>query len=1172
MLELIGKNKESWQHCAIEASAGTGKTYTIENLMVDLLKLPPEQLPGSAKGRLQLSEILVVTYTEKAAGELRKRIREKISKTLEKLNRNSSKSPELIKHMEYCLNRFDESAIYTIHGFCKKYLDSFAFEGRMSMQLELADERELAKELVLKHIREGGLDTLPNLGYRLLLKNGAEELIKILQELLCSTTSDEEVIYPFGGMPNEDGLEFPVWDDISDVCAELLKQEKIGNAKLKDKKRREWINQLLSKSDDTHGFSRWWTDIPNDLVGDLSPTIIKKIDALSNNQFSRRIEIVEQLRIIYIANTWHKIISECRIKFKTHKETLGVLTFSDMICRVAGELEKSDSLLLQALRTKFRFGLIDEFQDTNALQWRIFKRIFVDDQTTVLKRVLYVVGDTKQSIFSFQTADVETSKLAMKNLVGDEKNIQKLFHNYRSTPTMIESYNRLFKQENWFSNYTDVHAGKKTEEFLPLPFNTERVPWGSASIVYFDLQKYKNTIAKKNQLILWITQTIEYFIKQLQVPAKDICVLFEKNKEMNPLLESLRDLGIRASKGGEVGLFSSTECLNIIFLLQAIDDYSEKVLLRKVVLGPFLGGKLNDLWSEIESESYLEPYRKRIFDWHVYAKNSEYEKCFAQVVKDSRIYEHLSEAGDLRAIAAYRQIFSYGLKCLREQNLSLAQLVERLRALYRKEDFEKEEENTFHRESSEDAVNLMTIHRSKGLEFPIVFLCTGSGGESKRNKTLHVRDDKGFCIALDPAIDEIRQKAESQKIEERKRLWYVGLTRATYLQFAPWWGFADKDGGAKNTAKWFLNDAIQNVCPSAFVMSSDTFQSEIFNKKNWTSHITNTDLQQKDISPDALDVNRVKLITLTDLKNTGVAYRRRRQTSYTSLASHTHHRSTGASHYILADGKRLGTDDESVLWEDLSKEERKELWATNLPAGADTGNALHSLFEELDFARLGTCASANDVLKLDGVVDKMEQLFKRHRLWAGDTQMRMQRAADILWNTVRAHIPDPVTGEVFSLSQILSENRKSEWEYHFRFNTNGHPFEPTSQMAGTVFGFMDLVFVHSGRYYVLDWKSNSLPDYNGKTIANAMQENDYTLQAALYSGALKQFLQTLPMNAKFGGAIYIFLRGTESATNKGIWTCSPEKLLKAWNQSLAEFGAQSIQERLHILANGGQHG
>jgi exodeoxyribonuclease V beta subunit len=274
---------------------------------------------------------------------------------------------------------------------------------------------------------------------------------------------------------------------------------------------------------------------------------------------------------------------------------------------------------------------------------------------------------------------------------------------------------------------------------------------------------------------------------------------------------------------------------------------------------------------------------------------------------------------------------------------------------------------------------------------------------------------------------------------------------------------------------------------------------------------------------------------LSEIRDAEIHLRGRRQSSYSSLA----HGKKAA--LFRPEKERIREEDEP----DAPAEDAAPIEKPILPRGKYTGEALHEVLETFDFALAARCDGPKTLLEADegAVRAAIEKALKRHRVWNGDDG-RSVEVARIIWNALRCEIPDPAApGETFRLCDIPASDRMSESEYHFTFARDGTVFPDREHVDGTVIGYIDLVFRRRGRFYILDWKSNTLPSYDRESCNSSMEENKYTLQAALYSMAVGKALQGFAARgerAVVAGAIYVFLRGAKAGRTDGVWTIDRE--------------------------------
>ncbi len=458
------------RHVVIEASAGTGKTYTIEHMVIELL------IGSSAL----MNEILVLTFTERAAAELRQRIRSKIESMLhhesdEETTVAGTLPPGIWsidqaarQRLSRALYSFDGASIGTIHGFFGRVLAERAFANQRLFDGKLVDGRLLFgrafKTALRRTLAVPPGDTADLLALWLARSRGG---IENLEDLLWTCHASHRRILPPFSMATmrrevESSLLFA-----ADLAAEservkiALKATKIdgkaihGNtinaivsrmnklAALIQHARRDWTIALNDKfQEDVH-----WIAGSLRKFGELAePAVAQLADA-----FIRIDESVVCLEAA-IVQTSLPIVQDV---LKSQKAATGEFDHDDQIRGVIEALDgASGDELVRAMRARYRFALIDEFQDTDELQWKFFERVFIDSGAGNLA---CLIGDPKQAIYGFRGADIQTYLRACERLERLGTRPIPLRENFRSTGSLIEAYNLILaasaapflRRQNW---------------------------------------------------------------------------------------------------------------------------------------------------------------------------------------------------------------------------------------------------------------------------------------------------------------------------------------------------------------------------------------------------------------------------------------------------------------------------------------------------------------------------------------------------------------------------------------------------------------------------------------------------------------------------------------------------------------------------------------------------
>lgn len=507
------------RHAVVVASAGTGKTYTLEQLVLRLL----------CDGHATLDQILLVTFTEKAAGELKSRLRTA-------LEARAQDKPEDRRKLQAAIDSFDQAAISTIHGFCQRVLQEHAFENRQEFRADLVQDADL--------------------------------LESCLREIQRTTWR------------HDFGERLPL------VLA-VAGYDKPGR-----------------------GTDAWEAKVQQ-LAGRYRPSCGHVLRPALDDNWVETVQILEAVRLeaaredpAFAEQLTIRTVLQLQGRLAQLKRERGQQSFEDMITRVDEALDERTNTgaatLLRSLRGRYRFAIVDEFQDTDPIQWRIFRRIFVEAGAG---HRLFVVGDPKQAIFGFRGADLQTFLTARAQLVRDHGAVETdLSVNWRSSPQMLQSLNQLFGRGGWFEpsglRYTDVEPAPKEE----------RVNWvdadrtGRAALTLIDLSWYYKLVAARRHYGKVVAGEIRRLLagsngkssleftekrKSRQLEARDICILVWRRAEALPVIEALREAGIPYTFYKQHGLWQSPEAVHLGYLLRALARPEEPALFRKALLTRF---------------------------------------------------------------------------------------------------------------------------------------------------------------------------------------------------------------------------------------------------------------------------------------------------------------------------------------------------------------------------------------------------------------------------------------------------------------------------------------------------------------------------------------------------------------------------------------------------------
>ena len=1106
------------QSIYIKASAGTGKTYNIQKIVRQLLE---------RKDVPQLEKILIVTFTEKAAGELRDRIR---------------------KELTGFDADVDNAPIYTIHSFCQQTLEEFAFTANKPASLELIDEEEII-DFIDRAIRDG----LEN------DENFRTELIPLFE--------NEE---------NKDSFIESLKDDLKQAVARYYPDEKIveldANSdsiylKYEGKKEQKDYTfedcDFLLEKEESGNYDEVKKDITRVFTGKDAANHKKNIEKYKKARFYGNI-----LKSLYQA--W-------QLEKSQNKQQ----SFNDMIRNVREAVCEKNSALKKELQKKYDVAIIDEFQDTNQQQWDIFREVFKNDSHSLI-----VVGDPKQSIYAFQGADINV----YENAIGTFENGYKLSHNYRSTDQMIEACNRLFEQNffkgsdiTFFRSDPPEVPGDKTlnatfdgKEIKPFwicnsekeekkenePAKKIECPISAEEFANLAVEKIVDccTYDKNGKTRLQVYEKKEKNFRN--VSFKDFAVLAKTSPEMEKIENAMKDSGIPFLRYKDKNLFRGIECKHWISLINAITspDFTGH---KRAFLSEALFTRFFDIPIEnVTDEKYDSPTcdeRKAIIEWQMLAEDRKWAKLLESIFEKTQIEKRLSGLDNLQTLSKFRQIGEYIVEYLYKNDSSLDGVSRHLSRLVARTEGADDEGSLVARGTDFDCVQLMTIHASKGLEFPVVI---AAGGFKQRNNQIsqvylyheEKKDDEGKPVGKYAKLSFSENGKEKMKNEEEiewQRLFYVAYTRASSLMILP--NYEKSISGDKR---------IDNVFTKTITASLSAFMQNDANKKLYENFIFSEEnnrklskevqeilkhKKEKESDGTTEDSQKAVFTELKDAKN-----RLLKKNSYSSLG----HKKIALNEYVSDKYKPEEEDDDENL------EETSELsdsdYLKGYPRGSKLGLALHSIFEKIDFETALPIASASSGKRISDyeelctdsdVKALIEDSFSEQGLKIDEEDSKNWRknTAQIIWNTLSARFKELTGGKeggTFSLREILLKDRSSEVEFNFM----PEEFSSAPEIRNYFNGFIDLLFVRNvdGKevYSLLDWKSDTLPDYSESETANHSVEK-YSIQMVLYSYCLVKWLKTFPKYSSmdyneiyknhFGGIYYVYLRGTKAGTDNGIF-------------------------------------
>lgn len=739
----------------LEASAGTGKTYTIERLVIRALL---EEAPGFQRP-LTLQEILLVTFTKAAVQELKDRIRLLLVEEIGSTSR-AEKEKRLLKH---ALTEFDSAPIYTIHGFCYKVLQEQAFESGVSLQRPIDEESmddAVLKAIIETVFREERLQerfTVQQID--LLLKRNRYDLSALVQELLaamkegtpCETSWSNEACY----------------EQFSSIFSEFQGVD-LRALKTVYTKTGEWNDQaldFLSSGNTARSFFEENARAMMEQIEYFSPAYLSKKKGMMLPQVAS--EMIQRLlpclrRYAGYPYQFLRLLDICQKRLEKEVALKGPLTFDSAIALMIDLLGKNERAL-KSLKATYQLVIIDEFQDTDPSQWALFKRIFLDERHRMI-----LVGDPKQSIYGFRGADIYTYIDAVKSL-GEEAKRQ-LSVNYRSTPPLVRALNALFQMtpawitlpfHDSYLPYVPVEAGVTGGQAEGKALNVLLVKSGEKKIASIE-EKWFFPYFAKEAIRLKEDESFEW---------NKIAFLVRDHAQAHRLHLYLTESGIPATVQKTPDMIESHAYAELLDIVEAINRPRDAKMVKKALCGMLFGWKADQLLKAERSEAYLQELAYFI-QAHKRCDEEGIGVILYELLQKARTHLLSKENG-----AVY---FEEALQLLEKVIASNARRPEECLVTLLKLEKEK-----FLEKRSGEGVQIVTLFYSKGLEYDVVFVPGIYQRSQVDTELVKLKTPQGQILtplyADDPRYDAYLEESDAEKA----RQFYVALTRAKTRLYLP---------------------------------------------------------------------------------------------------------------------------------------------------------------------------------------------------------------------------------------------------------------------------------------------------------------------------------------------------------------------------------------------------
>jgi len=1229
---------------SIAASAGTGKTYAITTLYVRYL----------LETDCRVEDILVTTFTEAATAELRERLRKRLHDTLELIRQCNSQeqaaqlaedgladetlvrllsqvgawdsrtASRVRDRLKEAILSFDHAPVFTIHGFCNRTLQELVFETLSRFDVELmASLQVLIEEAVADFVAQWWTPENSAIARWLPLDDSLWKLFHEVSKLAVGNPAFA-VVPGHGNL--EELLNSPLLNDFDNAAARVATSWKAN---------RETACELIFEARDNDWLSKTTHGKPGQLeqainfvdaiVAEPSPELftIKNGDVepaqrrLSQSSLERGTKRAHQANVPRheVFQLW-EVLVKLAIEIDQHrdkiqapllsrvahavgeqvgqrKRQLGVMSFSDLLHQVDVALGGSQGgLLLERLRERYRVALVDEFQDTDPIQYRIFRKIF---QEATAKgdsdlRAFVMIGDPKQSIYRFRSADIHSYLRASDATPAEHRH--SMGTNWRSDQSLVQAVQEVFASvENPFLNEKIQLTGVDAH-------NPDRLIGGPALEITFvprhsqaNEDKAANQTLALKQIIPRVTADIA---AQLNNPPRivtaeneeraivpgDLAVLCRTGRQLRLIQEELARRGVPAVLQTDESIFDTAEAEAVCHILRALLNPGNLTLLANALVTPLVGLTASGMEQLRGSEQELSKWGERFYAWRDLWRDRGFIAFWRRLLDELDALPRLAGR-----ITGERQVTNYlhlG-ELLHDQCVTAHAGPEHLLRWLEKqithEKWRDDNETQLRLETDAAAVQLCSIHKSKGLEYPIVYCPTlwQIYGGPKSPIVLARFDAQGSPLEL-PEIDvgsdafDLRMKQdEFESQAENRRLLYVTLTRAKHQCRIYWTAAANAGESALGEIMFDQLDG------------SETDVVLEANIRDWAEEldVDRVEVRGADAVRACPDPGMFRPSSGDQATLASRPVRRPRlpaleQTSFSSLAR------TAAQSGELAIADR--DDVSSAVTSEIETDQSviiadQKVPLAEMPGGCKVGEVVHGVLEEL--VKSGKLYGSDHLAVQVMAAELLESQLPRARLEPCWKDPLAQVLADCLCGPLAAD------GEACRLADVPPRDLTCEMPFLLSVAGRDHDINlarigdafllsdcpqvrgygkriqqiQRRRFRGFLAGYIDLVFKWHGRWYLLDYKTNQLgpmmSDYAPARLGREMVEHDYQLQAHLYVVAVDRLLQQRVPDYRyerdFGGVVYLFLRGLDATgeTGCGVYFHRPgEAVIAAMSNAL----------------------
>ena len=1161
----------------LEASAGTGKTYTLTGILVRML------LEGMVK---HIEEALVVTFTVAAADELKNRLRAAIQRAHNVCLGHQDDDPFFqslqtfgkkgATQLRRALDEFDQASVMTIHGFCKRLLDESAFESDEPFDLDFTTEVaplwHAAAADAFRLVREPDSLMLGSVLHE--SKLNPAELVKLYRSWqrypnVALEPSEPQLGVHLANLRAAVHRAAAQWDDellnsVAEFKWQKTKAPTTGDNRQYFAQASEAIKarpELCLAMFDRLSTAR------------LGKELLKRSNPSFGQPFFASCDDVRTEWLVAVDHLQVELLVRMHERLDRLKREQALLTFDDLLARTHSAITdpaRQDSLL-HALHSRYSVALIDEFQDTDERQYAILSQSFRN-------RPLFLVGDPKQAIYGFRGADLRTYLGAVADAV--QKNTLQI--NFRSSEQLVAAVNQLFARAGSFVN-SDIRMQKV---WANAKVNELQIEDDDGAAMRFRLLAHEindkhiainlKPVDTRRRIARDITKEIARLIdgppriEGRRILPRHIAVLTRSNSEAMLIQDHLRKAGIVSVTGKDGDVFDTEELVELERILVAVHRPNDVMSARAALATIFWGYNAEELANLEQDEATLEQELSRLETWRQLWIHRGFVVMKEQLTKDLKVDARMLRRSDgERRLTNLQQLCEMLHQAEHDHRLSPEGLLHWLRHERSQKSEVDQQRRELRLESDEDAVQILTMHGSKGLQYEIVFcpfLWDGRVADTTKTTLDDERDgkapgDRRFAFKVSTS-DPGWLNSEAERLAEDCRLAYVAMTRAKRRCYVHWGPIGHGPRGYWNSAlAWLLQpDTIDQSKEDWPVTWAKAY-------KNRSSNLA-SDLQRiADNSHGSISIDHVDDVTTEVIKAgtksaanskgagkpTSKGQNRRRESrrplmvhSFSSLVA-------GSEHAFYVHEVRDPETQAPEVGQGIF----------GFARGAEPGLCLHTVLEHVDLHALEQPPARELVVKT----------LTQHGLLESDAHPGVLDPTDAVLENLRNLVAARVHVDGPTVLDVCGGVRIAEWKFtipiarpnlpalaeHFAQSTceiaQGYARRlnqlAPQHFAGFLTGFADLITEHDGRYWIVDWKSNHLgntpSDYAASALEQAMQGHDYILQYHLYVLAWHRHLcSRLPgydYDEHFGGVSYAFLRGAVPNETTGMFYARPPREL-----------------------------